>query len=193
MSWNNVIANTYDVLVNSRRLFGARKSKPLFVKSSESVSVNDASLINIDSIALTAGVEKVLLTIRNRATFDGITNAISIKLATLTFQTDGTKAVSFKIYKNSTTAGTFNYWNEAASRIEVSTNTTLATTTETVGTITKIINEIGSTILAKEDVQRFNLLEGDVIIDLKPNETITFTAKSVNTSNVSLITRIKEK
>lgn len=193
MSYSDVLFNTYKALVSSGSLFGCKVSKPLFTKSSESVSVDNASLIDVENITLSAGAEKVLLTIRNRATFSGMTNATKIKIATLTLKSDGTKPVMFKIYKNSSTGGTFNDWDATTSRVEVSTNTTLSTTTETIGTITKIINQIGSAILSKEEVQRVNLLDGDVVIDIKPNETITITAKSTNESIVSLITRIKEK
>jgi len=193
MAFMQGLLDTYKGLDIQGILRGSRKSKPIYTESNSSLSVDNASLIEINNFPLSANTESILLTIRNRANFGGNTNTTTIKIATLTLKTDGAKPVDFKIYKDSTIGGTFNYWDETNSRIEVNTNATLATTTETIGTITKIINQIGSTILSKEETQRINLLDGDIILDLKPSEEVTITAKSTNTSIISIVTRIKEK
>lgn len=193
MDWNKVIVASYNFLVSSGILIGALKTKPMYTVSSNSVTVEDATLIELDNLPIGANTETVLLTIRNRATFDGNTNALNIKLATLTFGTSGNKDVKFKLYGNSITGGTFYEWDTLNSRVEVSTDTTLNTTTIIIGTITRIVNQIGLALLSKEDSQRYNLLDGDIIFTIKPNESITITATSTNSSLVSLITRIKEK
>ena len=187
----SALKSTYKSLVQEGTIIGSYKDNPIFTKSSTSITSDNAALINI-SETLVAGTEKTLLTVRNRATFNSNPNIRSISMATLTLSTSGNKAVIFTIYKNASTGGTFADWNTLNSRVEVNTTATKSITTSTIAGITKIDEEVGNTIVAKEATERINLLEGDITITLKANETFTITAESSQVSDIKMSLRIKE-
>jgi len=152
-----------------------------------------APLIERDGVTIPSNTETVLLSIRNRDIFQGKPNSIRSRYGTLTLVTDGNKSVKFKVYLNGVTGGTWDFYDEPLSVTEVSTTTSLNLTSTTVGGILKINEQVGSTALGKADSVRLNLFDSDVVIAAYPNDTITITAQSQNTSEIDIQLRLIEE
>lgn len=150
-------------------------------------------LIQRDEVLIPAGVETVLLSVRNRETFQGKRNSIRVRYGTLTLVTDGNKSVRFKVYINGVTGGTWGFYDEELSVTEVSTTTTLSLTSTTIDGVTKINEQIGSTALAKSDRTRINLFDSDIVISALPTDTITITAESSSSSYIDIQLRMIEE
>ena len=175
---NSLLVKTYKYLVNNSIMLGSSMIKPLYTKHTAQ-SLTDAYLINVSK---TVSTEAIVFTVKNDDTYK------TIKFKTLTFATDGNKSVKFALYKNGVTGGTFASWG-GDSIATFGTTSTLAVTTTTVDGITKVEERVGGTILSKIDSLRIDLSDGDVEIDVKPGETLTFTAKSASSNEITVLAR----
>lgn len=141
------------------------------------------------AVAIPAGVETVLLNIRNRDIFAGKPNTVRLRYGTITITSDGTKSVSFKVYLNSVPYDTINdewgYYDENLSVSEINIDAPLALTSRNIVTgLNKINQQIGGTYLGKVDRDRINLFSSDVIISANADDILTFTAFSENNTIV---------
>lgn len=185
--------DTYLALVKSGQLLGSKKSLPLFTQSSSVVPVDNASLIDIGTKTIASNTETILLTIKNKETFNGKTNTTIVSVSTLTLNSDGNKRVVIKLYKNGVTGGTYSDWNTSDSLLELSTDNNLALTTTTVAGITKINEQVGGTLLAKQEKERINFIDTDVCFCMQPGEILTITAESTQSNEIDMQIRIKER
>lgn len=146
-------------------------------------------LVERDNVSISANTETVLLSIRNKDTFAGKPNTVRIRYGTITLVSDGQKSVKFKVYLNGVdrNVGTWGDYDSDLSVSEINTDSPLSlTTVNPVPTVNKILEQIGSTALAKEDRDRINLFSSDVVISAFPNDTITITAESQNSSSIDV-------
>lgn len=124
----------------------------------------------------TISTETNILTIRNKTTYQSISNAVQIQPDFLSIASDGTKNVTIRVYINTTLGGTPSY-------TDVSTNTSVvdydtAGTTITGGTL------VASMELAKNDSKEILFSEYDFI--LAPGAIMTFSAVSAANNDVSV-------
>lgn len=131
------------------------------------------------SKTLVAGTETVVGSMRVKSTFQGKPNKIPVNFSTLTGSTDGTKAVILKMYRN--TPLTASVWTDPigpTSVVEI----------DLVGTLTGTSpSEVQySTVLGKVDSLGPGKEFADEELMLYTGDTYTFTALSVNASEVIL-------
>lgn len=130
--------------------------------------------------SITGGVETPVITIKNSTSFQGKVNHVRVRYGTVALSVDGNKPVVWRVVKNPTIVGpTYNSKNPDTSVIEY--DTTAASISG--GT------EIGGTVMGKISTIRINLFEGDVTLPVYPGETITLTAESTSSSEVSVFFR----
>lgn len=115
-----------------------------------------------------------ILTIRNNATHQSVTNRSVVIPEIISVSSDGTKPVKFRLYKNTTLGGTPSYTAIDADQSVVSYDT--AGTTVTGGT------RVLEIFIGKEDGNAINI-KG--LFKLIPGDTLTITAESASTSNAS--------
>lgn len=142
-------------------------------------------LVERDAVVV-GSTEKVLISLRNKLDFAGKPNTVRIRYGTLTITSDGTKSVKFKVYLNGVTGGTWADYDTNLSVTELSTTTTLNLTTVAIDGITKINEQIGSTVLGRVDRDRINLFDSDIVISANAGDTITITGQSQNNSDVDI-------
>lgn len=143
-------------------------------------------IVQRDAVTIAGSTETVLVSLRNKSTFAGKPNTVRIRYGTLTITSDGTKSVRFRVYLNGVTGGTWADYDTDLSVTEVSTSTTLNTTTSVIDGITKVNEQIGSTVLGKVDRDRINLFSSDIVIAANPSDIITITAESSNSSDIDI-------
>lgn len=143
-------------------------------------------LIQRDGVVVPAGIETILVSLRNKLTFAGKPNTVAIRYGTLTLVSDGQKSVRFKVYLNGVSGGVWDSYDADLSVSEVSTTASLNLTTSVIGGITKVNEQIGSTALGKVDRDRINLFSSDIIIAAHPGDSITITAESDNNTTIDI-------
>jgi len=129
---------------------------------------------DVQTVSIASDTEEAILTLRNPSTYKSKNNRLFVQALRLSFATDGTKDVVFRIYANATiTGGTYNDLNTEVTPIQR--NTTMTGFSNGV--------QIGTFILGKVESE---------IVDLTgsqfkgfPGEEITITAISDNSSDVS--------
>lgn len=122
-----------------------------------------------------------VISLRNNATFQGKVNHVRVRYGTVALAVDGTKPVTWEVFKNGTLTG--EVWtpkNTETSTIDYDITATAYTPSQ---------DAIGGTIMGKLSTVRINLFEGDVILSVYPGETITLTARSSNNTEVSTFFR----
>lgn len=181
---NGILTNTYNYLKNNNILLGSNDLNPL-ITSEKTVNAKDAYFLD-NSVNISANTETVLLSIKNPSANKRIITK------TLEFTSEGNKSVLIRLYINNILTGTFESWDNDGVA-EISTNATISKTTSIIAGVTKIDEKIGGTTLAKEDEERFNLISGDISLILQPDDVLTFTAFSENTSNVGFQLRWEEE
>ncbi len=177
------LEDTYKILKKKLILLGSGNTTPLYTTGA-GVGAKDAFLLD-HLVDITASTETTLITLKNTST------SKTLNLSTLTLLTEGNKPVEIKVYTNNINTATFEAWGDG-SDAEIATNTVLTLTSSIIAGVTKVDNQVGSTLLAKEDKLRLNF-DGDVYFSIKENETITITATSSNTSAVNIQIRWTEK
>ena len=131
------------------------------------------------------GVNIPVISLRNKATFQGRENNVKIRLGTFTPISDGTKSVEFDVYKSGILAG--GVWIDQDSQNSVAEYNNTGTTFTPTGDI------VGGTGLAKVDRDRINLVKGDVILSVYPSEEVHIVASSASANEVLLyLRRIEE-
>lgn len=145
-----------------------------------------APFIEIAGKSVSANTETVLLSIKNNVMFKGKLNTIRIRYGTLTLTTDGTKSVSFRVYNNGVTGGTYTDYDSELSVSSISTDTTLSYTSTNIAGLVRKNEQVGGTYLAKADRERLNLYESDIVIAAYPGEVITITAFSTGATVVDM-------
>lgn len=117
-----------------------------------------------------------IFTIRNKTTYQSVTNRVPIEIELISFSSDGTKAVEISIWENATLGGT-PVWNDINTDNSVSEYDT-AGTTVTGG------ERLFITYLTKIDRDTIDLLK--YRYKLNPGKTWTFAAKTISgTSDIS--------
>lgn len=141
------------------------------LSTSHGVSANNA--------AVTAEIP--ILSIKNNISFQSKTNRIRLETDSILYSTDGTKAVTFRVYKNGTIT------NASFSDVDV---TTTPLQEDTAGTA---ISGARLLITAIEGKVESGFLPGSIDLILAPGETLTVTAESTNATeiNVSMTVRTK--
>lgn len=137
------------------------------------------------NVTISAATETILVSIKNIGTY-------TVRVGTLSFSTDGNKAVKIRIYRNALTNGTF-VLHPNCKCGAISTNGTLNYTMDTSTGISIRLEQHWGTVLAKVDTLRLNILDNDIPIILNPNDIITITAESSNSSDIGFSLRFKTK
>lgn len=123
-----------------------------------------------------------LFTFRNKSTYFGISNKVTSQLSLLSASSDGTKTVSFSIYKNGTivTPGTYT---------DVSVDSVMEYSTNEVNTF-----GTGELLIGWKMARLDSFWEevSDFILKLRPNDYAAIYVNSTNTSEVDLLMRWKE-
>ncbi len=112
--------------------------------------------------------EAGLLTLKNLATWQSVTNRVRMQLRQLSVGTDGTKNVTIRMTKNTTLGGSPSYANYSANTSPAQYDT--AGTTLTGGT------RVFSGVMQKTDSKIFDLDSWGIV--LAPGETVTISAQS---------------
>ena len=146
----------------------------LFVEGKETNAGDTRNAIDNEKTISTT--ETNILTIRNKSTYQSVTNAVIINPDFLTLASDGTKNVTVRIYANTTLGGTPSY-------TDISTNTSVvdydtAGTTITGGTLLAVF-ELAKVDSLSQSFKEFNFL-------LFPGQTMTFAAVSAANNDVSV-------
>ncbi len=108
-----------------------------------------------------------IVTIQNKATYQGIANRVPVRMSSFSAALDGTKVGDISLIVNATLAGTPSYTDISADASVVSYDT--AGTTVTGGNVLETIS------LGKVDSERIPLLDQN--LDLFPGDTLTLAAK----------------
>lgn len=133
------------------------------------------------TITLVGGAETVLITIRSLATLDSVVNRIGTILLHWSVVSEGTKPITYKLYKNATISdGTFADHETGVSVIEVNTTNTITGGDLQLGTATA---KVGSSDL---NIEHLNM-------DLHKGDSYTVTAESANAADVSTILTWREE
>lgn len=120
--------------------------------------------------------ETNIMTLKNQASWQSLTNSIHAHIKQVAIAVDGTKSAIFHMTKGATLGGTPSYtdWNADTSPIQYD----VAGTTITGGT------EVFSTVLAKSDSQVIDV--STLGIAVLPGETLSFTVRSAASTDVEL-------
>ena len=131
----------------------------------------------------TVTTEAVIVNLRNKATYQSKTNRVGVKFVDMHLVSDGTKAVTFKIYKNLTiTSPTFADILTADSVMEK----------DILGTVTPSDDNLKDAIvLGKVDSQQIDILVLD--LRLNPGDSLTITGQSANAADLDLSLAWKEE
>lgn len=152
------------------------------IRISSIAAFNEGDIEWTGPIFGTAGSETVttneaVISIRNPSTVDGVTNRGLIKLLKSNFATDGTKNVTFIVYRDATLTGTTSFASISSgnsfAEIDVSSSITVSGGTA-----------IDAFTVAKADSTAVDFDEDYYVI--YPGETWTFTAQSGSSSDVSV-------
>ena len=128
-------------------------------------------------------VDYPVISIKNKSTFQGKVNHVRIRYGTVTLASDGTKPIIIKVFRNGTLTGA-NFQDYDTTDSVAQFDITATAYTAGAG------NEpIGGTLLPKVGVARINLFSDDVVIPVYPNETVTLTAASANSTELDLFLR----
>lgn len=147
----------------------------------DTVSARDFTYYTTGSI--NANTLTNIFTIRNKSTFQDVVNKIRLNFMFHGAASDGTKIVNFFMIRNVVLTGSlFSNIDEENSVVEVDTTATFA---EGQGDIV-LVQPIG-----KVDSEFVNLIDFDIHLH-SPLETMTFAAKSVGTSDITISTRWRE-
>lgn len=139
--------------------------------------LNDAShTIHAIDNTKTISTELSILTIRNKSTYQGISNAVQIQPTYLSLAADGTKNVTIHAHINTTLGGTPSYTDIDADTSVVDYD--IAGTTITGGRLVFIAE------LSKTGDKFINLRDLNMI--LSPGDTLTFDATSSSSNDVSI-------
>lgn len=138
-------------------------------------------LVRAFQAAKTVTVEKPVIAIRAKATYQSITNMLSPLMGRLGFSTDGTKSVTFKIYRSAVlTAADWTEYDVDVSSLEFD----IAATAFSDGSFL-FAYELSKIDSFTDDVAKWNIY-------LEPNEVLLITATSVNTSEVAVSVLMQE-
>lgn len=130
--------------------------------------------------AVSANTTTPIVTLKNKDTFQGLTNHVRARYATVSVAADGTKPVIFYVYKNGVLTGAvFTDKSATESVVQVDTSATAISG----------MQEVGGVVLQKADTARVNMYANDVILAFYPGETITFAARSTGATVVDLFLR----
>lgn len=129
-----------------------------------------------------SGTNVPIMSIRNNATFQGVTNHVRVRIGTFTVSTDGNKAVEFDVYKGGTlTGGVWTAYDSVNSVCDYNNTATSFTPATPLPS--------GGTVLGKIDRDRINLIDGDVVIPLYAGEEIHIVATTPTANDVILYFR----
>ena len=148
----------------------------------ESTLADRKQIVTIEEKTISANADVPIITLKNKTTFQGKTNHVRVRYGTLSIFTDGNKPVIFKVFKNGTLTGeNFNDKNPATSVVEYDVDATAYTPST---------DPVGGVVMGKVDTTRINLLgKDDVVLAAYPGETITLTARSSNSSDITMFFR----
>lgn len=139
----------------------------------------------VEDFPLPGGTLTPIVSIRSKDTFQGKSNHVRARYATITLSTDGNKAVRFAVYKNATLTGAaFADQDAEASVVEVDTTAT---------GITPTLGATDGTVLGKVESRRISVIEERVVIAAYPGETLTLAAESQSTSELNVFLRWVEE
>ena len=127
-----------------------------------------------------------LISIRNKSTFHGKKNNVRIYIGTFTGISDGAQTVGFDIYSSGTLIG--GTWTDREVNNSVTQYNNTATSFAPTGSPAHVD---GGTGLAKIDRDRINLVEGDVVISVRPGEELHIVANG--NSSVTHYLRVIEE
>lgn len=114
-----------------------------------------------------------VLTIRNKATYQSVVNAVQVQPDFIALATDGAKSVIFRLYRNATLGGSPSY-------ADVRTNNSVVDW-DTVGTTVSNGVLLAAIPVAKVANAQINLAELNII--LSPGDTLTITAESSSSND----------
>lgn len=137
----------------------------------------------VEQKSVSANTLTPVITLKNKTTFNGLTNHVQVRYATVSLACDGTKPTTWYVYKNSTLTGAIyvdQETTESVAQYDVSA-TALAG-----GQL------VGGTIMQKLGDTRINLYEGDVVLAVAPDEVITLAVKSTGATTVDAFVRWTE-
>lgn len=131
----------------------------------------------------TVTTEAVIVNLQNLTTYQTKTNRVSLEFLKMNLVSEGTKLVTFKVYKNLTiTAPTFVDVNTSDSVMEK----------DILGTVTvSDDNLVDALVLGKVDSQVINL--EPISLRLNPGDRITITGQSANAADLALSIVWKEE
>lgn len=147
-------------------------------------------------VSVSGNTETVLLNIRNKDIFNGKENTVRLRYGTITITSDGTKPVSFRVYKNAVdrNVGIWANYETDLSVSEVNIDSPLILTSDVlVPNLPRIREQVGGTYLGKVDRARINLFSSDIIIDANPDDILTFSVFSSNNTIVDFEIRWVEE
>lgn len=150
------------------------------VRISSIAAFNDGERVDTGAVFAAVGGQTVttganVLSIRNPATVDGITNRAIIKLIKASFSSDGTKIANFAAYRDATLGGSPSFATVTPNSIAEISNSNV--------TLTGGIPVDGIT-LAKSGSEY--ILFDKEIFSIFPGETWTFAANSASSSDVAV-------
>lgn len=132
--------------------------------------------------SLLAATETLMAAFRNKSTFQGRTNKVTIEAVYMGAATDGSKSVLIRFYKNAVITG--GAWND----VDADSSVTEVNTTATVAG-----GKYELTVpLSKIDSVSLDLGAGHIHLELRPGETMSVTGFSANANDVELSFRWEE-
>lgn len=125
----------------------------------------------------TITTEAAVVSLRNQATYQSVTNRVQVRVAVVTVAAEGTKVVILRARVGATLGGVPSFDNYDANTSPMAVDT--SATTATGGTVRWI------EVIQKTESRTFSLNE--LNIQLAPGETVTFTAESANSTVVDYV------
>ena len=138
----------------------------------------------VEQKAVSANTLTPVITLRNKPTYSGLPNHIRTRYATVSLSVDGTKSTSWQVLKNPSLTGAVYVDKDANNSV---CQYDVSATAVTGGSL------VGGVVMGKTDTTRINLFDGDAIIAVLPNETVTLAAKSTGATVVDVFLRWVEE